>query len=318
MSKSPFRIIFMGTPDFAVPSLAALISGPDQIIAVVTQPDRPKGRSRKPSAPPIKVLAKGHHLEVLQPDKIKTKQFTHTLQHLRPDIIVVAAYGRILPPQILSLPRHGCINVHGSLLPRHRGAAPIQWSIIKGDPRVGVTIIQMDEGMDTGDILYKASITPETDETAGTLYPKLAELGSQALMETLDQLRTQRLSVTTQDNDLATAAPMFAKNDGLIDWNTPAQQLDCLIRGLDPWPTVFCNIKGKKLQLYAPEVIHQDSSQKPGILLRADRTGLLVSTSHSCLLIREVKPEGKKRMDVADFLNGYPLEVGTLLSGKDS
>ena len=318
MSRSPFRIIFMGTPDFAVPSLEALIKGPDHVHGVITQPDRPKGRSRKLAAPPIKELAERHHIDVFQPNKIKTEEFTGTLQDLRPDVIVVAAYGRILPPQILSLPGHGCINVHGSLLPRHRGAAPIQWSIIKGDQEVGVTIIQMDEGMDTGDILYRAAITPEAGETAGTLYPKLAELGSQALMETLDQLSSQSLTVISQDNDQATSAPMFAKNDGLIDWSHPAQQLDCLIRGLDPWPTAFCKINGKKLQLHAPEVIHQDSSQKPGTLLRADRAGLLVSTSHSCLLIKEVKPEGKKRMDVADFLNGYPLEAGVLLAGRES
>jgi len=318
MSRSPFRVIFMGTPDFAVPCLTALIDGPDSIDAVITQPDRPQGRSRKLVAPPIKALATRHHLNVLQPDKIKSEEFTDTLQDLRPDVIVVAAYGRILPPQILCLPRHGCINVHGSLLPRHRGAAPIQWSIIKGDPKVGVTIIQMDEGMDTGDILHQASITPATDETAGSLYPKLAELGSLALMETLEQLRSQKLTATRQDSSQATAAPMFTKHDGLIDWNHPAQQLDCLIRGLDPWPTAFCNINGQKLQLYSPEVIHQDSSEKPGTLLRADRAGLLVSTAHSCLLIKEVKPAGKKRMDVAAFLNGYPLQVGSHLSGRES
>lgn len=314
MSRSTFRIIFMGTPDFAVYSLRALLKGPDDIVAVVTQPDRPQGRSRKLVAPPVKILAEEHDIPVLQPLKIKTEEFAETLRSYSPDIIAVAAYGRILPPALLSLAPYGCINVHGSLLPRHRGAAPIQWAVIKGDQEVGVTIIQMDEGMDTGDILLKTSITCNQSETSGSLFPKLAQLGSQALMDTLDMIGDGGLAVISQDHSLATAAPMLSKNDGLLDWNKPAEELDCLIRGLDPWPTAFCRVDGKRLQLFKPEVVYQDSTREPGTLLRADRAGLLIATSRSCLLIKEVQPEGKKRMEAAAFLNGYPLEAGISLA----
>jgi len=225
MGRPSFHIIFMGTPDFAIPTLSALIQGPDHISAIVTQPDRARGRSKKLVAPPIKVLAEEHGIPVHQPTKIRTGEFADLLRGYNPDIIVVTAYGRILPPAILSLPKYGCINVHGSLLPRHRGAAPIQWSIIKGDPEVGVTIMQMDEGMDTGDMLMKAAITPDPDETTGTLFPQIARLGSQALMDTLDLLGQGGLAITHQDHDLATAAPMLKKDDGLVGWNRPAEEI---------------------------------------------------------------------------------------------
>jgi methionyl-tRNA formyltransferase len=315
MSRPPFRVIFMGTPDFAIPSLAALIQGEDHVVAVVSQPDRPKGRSHKLVAPPVKLLAQEHGIPVHQPTTIKTAGFADLLGGYNPDIIVVAAYGRILPPAILFLPKHGCINVHGSLLPRHRGAAPIQWSIIEGDPEVGVTIIQMDEGMDTGHMLMKAAITPAADETAGTLFPKIARLGSQTLMDTLDLIGQGGLAVMSQDNDLATSAPMLKKDDGLISWNHSAETIANLIRGLDPWPTAFSYLNGRKAQFFSPEVVHQSSSKKPGTLVRADREGLLVATSQACLLLKEIKIEGKRRMTVADFLNGYPLEIGINLSG---
>ncbi len=315
MARAPFRIIFMGTPDFAVPSLNALIRGPDRVVAVVSQPDRPKGRSRRPAPPPVKTVAAGHGLPVLQPERIKTPEFTATLASYEPDLIVVAAYGRILPPALLNLPKHGCINVHGSLLPRHRGAAPIQWALIKGDAEVGVTIIQMDEGMDTGDILLTAARRPDPDETAGSLLPKLAELGSQALMDTIDLLGQGGLATMKQDETLATTAPMLKKEDGLVDWNRPALHIDRLIRGLDPWPTAYSYLDGRKVQLFAPAVVGEESSQLPGTILRADRDGLLLATSHNCLLLGEIKPEGRGRMSVASFLNGHPIAAGCRLTG---
>ena len=316
MQGRPFRIIFMGTPDFAIPALKALINGPDHIVAVITQPDRPKGRGRKPVAPPVKNIALEHEIPVLQPLKIKTSEFTDSLRQFAPDVIIVAAYGRILPPQVLRLPPHGCINIHGSLLPRHRGAAPIQWSIIKGDEEVGVTIMQMDEGLDTGDIILRKAITPEPDETSGSLFPKIAELGGQALMDTLDMLRIGGLALIRQDHGQATHAPLLSKQDGLLDWNQPAKNLHNLIRGLDPWPRAFC-IEGKsKLQLFNPEVVFENSSLPPGTIIRADREGLLVSTTEFCLLIKEVQPEGKKRMKVEAFLNGHQLKPGDHLTGK--
>lgn len=310
-----FRIIFMGTPTFAVPSLNALLQGSDELVAVVSQPNRPQGRSRQPVPPPVATIATEHRLPILQPEKIKTAEFTAALRHYSPDLIVVAAYGKILPPALLNLPKYGCINVHGSLLPRHRGAAPIQWAIIKGDAEVGVTIMQMDEGMDTGDILLKAALVPEPEETAGSLLPKLAQLGSQALMDSLNLVGQGGLATIKQDDKLATYAPMLKKGDGLIDWNRPAVQIDRLIRGLDPWPTGYSFLHGRKVQFFAPTVVHQDSSRAPGTILRADRDGLLVATSGNCLLVREIKPDGRKRMSVAAFLNGCPLEAGCQLTG---
>jgi len=316
MSRAPLRIIFMGTPDFAVPTLEALLNGPDRVLAAVSQPDRPKGRGRKLVAPPVKELARQHKIPVLQPTKIKTDDFLEELTRYRPDLLVVAAYGRILPPQLLTLAPHGCINVHGSLLPRHRGAAPIQWAVIKGDEEVGVTVMQMDVGMDTGAILLKRSIIPAPDETAGSLFPKIAALGSEALMDTLEMLGNGCLAPEKQDNSLATDAPMLSKLDGLVDWSRSAEDIDRLIRGLDPWPTAFCAVNGRKLQLYKPEVVFFSNNHPPGTLLRADREGLLVSTSKGCLLIKEVKPEGKKRMSVEAYLNGHQLEAGINLTSQ--
>lgn len=317
MDREPFRIIFMGTPDFAVPSMEALIQGSFEVVAVVTQPDRPKGRGRKLVPPPVKLMAEKYGIDLYQPTKIKSLEFINVLKSYDPDLIVVAAYGKILPESIIDLPRHGCINVHGSLLPRHRGAAPIQWSIIKGDPEVGVTIMQMDKGMDTGDILMKASITPDPDETSGTLFPKIARLGSHTLMDTLDMLTEGGLAMIDQDASMATSAPMLRKNDGLIDWSKPAIEIHCLIRGLDPWPTAFSFLDDKKFQFFKPEIVHQSSTKHPGTLLRADREGLLIATGDFCLLIREIQTEGKRRMEVGDFLNGWPLEPGCLFGPKE-
>lgn len=314
MTETPLRIIFMGTPDFAATSLAALLQGPDQVVAVVTQPDRPKGRGKKLSPPPVKVLAQDKGIPLLQPAKIRTEAFRDELLAFHPDLVVVTAYGRILPPALLALAPLGCINVHGSLLPRHRGAAPIQWAIMNGDTEVGVTIIQMDEGMDTGDILLTKTIPADPEETAGSLFVKLAELGSSALLEAIVRLKTGDLLPTPQDHSLATAAPMLKKEDGNIDWNLSAEKLHCLIRGLDPWPAASCQIDGQRFRLFSPEVIHKDSPAAPGTLVRAERDGLLIATGHNMLLVREIQPEGKKRMPASAFLCGHSLQTGTVLA----
>jgi methionyl-tRNA formyltransferase len=310
----PLRIIFMGTPDFAVASLQALLAGPDEVVAVVSQPDKPKGRGKKLSPTPVKTLAAAHGIPVLQPLKIRTEAFRDELLAFRPDLVVVAAYGRILPPSLLHLAPFGAINVHGSLLPRHRGAAPVQWAIITGDREVGVTIIQMDEGMDTGDILLADAMEADPDETAGSLFVKLAELGGRTLRRAIDRLKTGDLPPTPQDHSRATAAPMLKKEDGIIDWSLPAERLHCLIRGLDPWPAAACRIGGQRCNLFSPEVIHKDSAAAPGTLVAADREGLLIATGYNLLLIREIQPEGRKRMAVSAFLCGHPLAVGTLLA----
>jgi methionyl-tRNA formyltransferase len=314
MLKQPLRIIFMGTPDFAAATLKALIDGPDEVVALVTQPDRAKGRGKKLSPPPAKVLAEAADIPVLQPIKIKTEEFCNGLLTYRPDLIVVAAYGRILPKSILELAPLGCINVHGSLLPQYRGAAPIQWSVLNGDETTGVTIIQMNEGMDTGDILLKASIKTEPEETAGSLFDKLAVLGSETLLKAIKGLQDGTLIPVSQNHELATVAPMLKKDDGLIDWHKDAKNIECLIRGLDPWPTAYCLLNSKRVRLFRPEVLHKESDAQPGTVLQADKRGIFIACGNNTLVIKEIQPEGKKRMPVESFLCGHPIAAGTLLT----
>ena len=314
MSTQPLRIIFMGTPDFAAQTLKALIDGPDEVVAVVTQPDRAKGRGKKISPPPVKVVAETADIPVLQPTKIKTEEFYNGLVSYHPDLIVVTAYGRILPKSLLELAPLGCINVHGSLLPQYRGAAPIQWAVIKGDNEVGVTIIQMDEGMDTGDMLLKASILADHGETSGSLFDKLATLGSETLLRAIKGLQEGLIPPTPQDHSLATMAPMLKKTDGHIDWQKDAREIECLIRGLDPWPSAYCFLEGMRLRLFCPEVVHKESDSQPGTLLQADKRGMLIACGKNCLLVHEIQPEGKKRMAVEAFVCGKPPAIGTLLT----
>lgn len=303
----------MGTPDFAAATLQALIDGPDEVVAVVTQPDRAKGRGKKLAPPPTKVIAENADIPVLQPTKIKTEEFRNGLLTYQPDLFVVAAYGRILPKSILELAPMGCINVHGSLLPKYRGAAPIQWSVINCDEEVGVTIIQMNEGMDTGDILVANAIPPASDETSGSLFVKLATLGSETLLKTVKGLKEGTVIPKPQDHDLATHAPMFKKDDGCIDWQKEAGEIEGLIRGLDPWPTAFCFLEGKRLRLFSPEEVYKDADEKPGTVIQADKRGILVACGNNCLRIREIQPEGKKRMSVEAYLCGCELSPGTEL-----
>ncbi len=309
----PLRIIFMGTPDFAAATLQALIDGPDEVVAVVTQPDRAKGRGKKLSAPATKIIAEANDIPVLQPTKIKTEEFRNGLLSYHPDLIVVTAYGRILPTSLLTLAPMGCINVHGSLLPHYRGAAPIQWSVINGEKEVGVTIIQMDEGMDTGDMLLKGKMTPAPDETSGSLFKKLAALGSETLLKAINGLKEGTVIAVEQEHDRASEAPMMKKNDGLIDWSRDAGELECLIRGLDPWPTAFCFYEEKRLRLFCPEVVHKESEVAPGTVLHADKRGLLIACGNNALLVKEIQPEGKKRMPVDAFLCGATIPAGTNL-----
>ena len=314
MSKQPLRIIFMGTPDFATLNLKALIDGPDDVVAVVTQPDRPKGRGKQLTPPPVKLFAESADIPVLQPAKIRTEEFLNGLLSYQPDLIVVTAYGRILPPPLLELAPMGCINVHGSLLPLHRGAAPIQWSVIKGDKKVGVTVIRMDEGMDTGDILLQESIQATPDETAGTLFEKLAHLGSDTLLKAIKGLKEGTIVGSPQNHSQATEAPMLKKTDGLIDWSKNARELESLIRGLDPWPNAFCFLDTRRLRLFKPEVVYKWNAAQPGSLLRADKRGLVIACGKDTLLVKEIQPEGKKRMTVEAFLCGCSLDPGILLS----
>ena len=305
------RIIFMGTPEFAVPSLQALLDHGEEVVAVVCQPDKPKGRGRKLSPPPVKELALSVGLPVLQPTKVRTPEFLEELRSYHPDLMVVTAYGRILPGPVLNLPRLGTINVHGSLLPKYRGAAPVQWAILRGETETGITIMQMDEGMDTGDILLPRTMAIAPEDTAATLATKMAHLGGQALVEALELLKAGKLSRQKQDDRLATDAPPLTKEMGAIDWTRPAQELSCLIRGLDPWPTAHTTLGGETIRLFKPTVVAATAGKPPGTVIRADKAGLLVATGNALLQIGELQREGGKRLPAADFLRGHPIAPGS-------
>ena len=270
----PLKVIFMGTPEFAVPSLQALHDSRHQVVAVVTQPDRPRGRGRKLTPPPVKELALESGLKVLQPTAIKTEEFLAELEGFSPDIIAVTAYGRILPGPLLNMPPLGTINVHGSLLPRYRGAAPIQWAIINGESEAGVSIMQMDEGLDTGDVILTGSTPVEDDDTTATLAARLAPLGGRLLVETLDKIQSGEAIKKPQDNSLATLAPPLTKEQGQIDWFEPGLAISCRIRGLDPWPTAYTFMNGKRLRLFKPEIVSHPDTMEPGTICKADKNGI--------------------------------------------
>lgn len=312
------RIVFMGTPAFAVPSLKALLDRGENVVCVVTQPDRPKGRGRKIMMPPVKELALKASIPVLQAESIRGGEFLAELRQYNPDIIGLTAYGNILPENIINLPPLGTINVHGSLLPKYRGAAPIQWALINGETETGITIMQMDKGVDTGDILLQEKLPIGPEDTAGSLSGKLAELGGKALGAALDLLRLDRLNPTQQNNNLASLAPLLNKEDGLVNWLHSAVQISCQIRGLDPWPTTYTTLSGKRLRLFSPEVADKSlclgcSISEPGIICTANRDGLLITTGDGCLLIKEIQAEGSRRMSVDAFLSGHTIQSGTLL-----
>jgi len=305
----------MGTPQFAVPVLQALIDGPDEVVAVVCQPDRPRGRGRKLLPPPVKKLAEEHAIPVLQPTKIKSGEFHEALRSHAPDVIVVAAYGRILPETILHLPPLGSINVHGSLLPKYRGAAPIQWAVMNGDKETGITIMCMDAGMDTGDMLLQGTLPIDDDDTSATLAPKMAALGGKLIVTALARLKEGSLRRVEQDHTQATMAPPLTKEQGVIDWTRPARAIGCQIRALDPWPTAHAGFRGGRLKLFSPRPADGDfPPAAPGTIVQADKTGLVIACGEGYLRVLEVQKEGAKRLDVASFLCGVRLEAGEILS----
>ena len=309
----PLRIIFMGTPEFSVPSLKALLDSRHEIVALVTQPDRPRGRGRKLTPPPVKEAALEAGIKVLQPTAIRTQDFLEELRDLQPDVFAVTAYGRILPGPLLSMPPMGTINVHGSLLPRYRGAAPVQWAILNGETETGITIMQMDEGLDTGDILLQGSLAIEPEDTAATMAVKQAALGGSLLIEALDKLQAGKLPARPQEEKLATLAPPLFKEQGRIDWYEPALAISCQIRGLDPWPTAYTFLNDKRLRIFQPEIVTHAGDEEPGTICKADKDGLLIATGLEHLLVREVQIEGSRRMEVGPFLQGHKLEPGIRL-----
>ncbi len=309
------NVVFMGTPDFAVPTLEMLIDSNHSISAVVTQPDKPKGRGKKESMPPVKEVALRHNLLVLQPEKIRTDEaFYKHIQSLNPDIIVVVAFGQILPESILALPRYGCINVHGSLLPKYRGAAPIQWAILNEEPITGVTIMYMDKGMDTGDMLLKKEMVISKEDTYASLHDKMKEVGAKALQEALILLLEGKLERTKQVNSEATYAPIIEKSLGEIKWDNKSSKISALIRGLNPWPGGYTYYKGEVMKIWNASVVEGNNDKAdPGTVLRVDKEGVFVKTLDGSLCIKEIQMPNKKRMPVSEYIKGNSIEIGMVL-----
>ena len=299
-----FRVIFMGTPEFAVPCLAALHEH-CEVLGVVTQPDKPRGRGKKLQPTPVKAWAVAHELPVWQPEKVKTAEFTQFLQAQKPDLIVVVAFGQILSQAILDIPPYGCINVHASLLPRYRGAAPMQWCIINGEQETGVTTMFMDAGLDTGDMLLRQTMPIGPDTTLAEAHDGLMAMGADVLLQTLTQLSDGTLQRTPQTGE-SNYAPMLTKETGHIDWRQGAQQVHNLVRGLDSWPGAYTYLGAEKYKIWRTQLTTQSTTAAPGTLLAADKQqGLLVATGDGVLRVLELQAPGKKRMAVADYLNGH-------------
>ena len=304
------KILFMGTPDFAVPCLEKLIEDGHNIVGVLTQPDKPQGRKMKLTPPPVKELALKNNLEVYQPESLKNEAIKPLLEQKQPELIVVVAYGKILPKYVLDFPKYGCINVHGSLLPRWRGAAPIQWSIISGDKTAGVTTMKMSEGLDTGDMLLKYETEIGQTETAGELFDRLALNGAELLHDTIEQIDS--IVPEVQDESKANYAHMLDKQIAQIDWSKSNKEIDCLIRGLNPWPIALTTLNGERLKIYSASP--QNENGKAGEILKADpKTGLLVACGEGSILLNEIQAVGGKRMNAKDYLRGHKIEVGSIL-----
>jgi methionyl-tRNA formyltransferase len=297
------RIVYMGTPAFAVPPLEALVTAGHEVVGVVTRTDKPAGRGKTLTPPAVKVAAEQAGLAVLQPRRVREPEAVASVRALAPEVIVVAAYGQILPKELLTLPPRGCVNIHASLLPAYRGAAPINWAIINGEERTGITIMQMDEGMDTGAILLQDSIPIAPDETAGTLTGKLAHLGSALVVDALNRLEGGTLPPIAQDDRKASHAPLLRKEDGRIDWSRPAVELHRRVRGLTPWPGAFTYLDGKLIKLLETTVV-PGGIERGELALRGEDQ-LVAGTGHDLLRIKTLQPEGKRPMSAADFLRGH-------------
>jgi methionyl-tRNA formyltransferase len=298
------RVVFLGSGDFARPSFEALVEAGHEVVALVTQPDKPKGRGRRRAPPPLKPTATARGVPVLQPPRINDPAALSALGALRPDVLVVVAYGQILPRAILDLARFGAVNVHASLLPRYRGAAPIQWAIARGETETGVTTMQLDEGLDTGPVLLQSRLTIGPDETAGELLPRLAALGATLLLETLDGLHGGRLVPMLQDPAFASHAPLLRKEDGRLDWSRSALELACRVRAFNPWPGAFTSWRNGRLSVWRARASTSAGPPAPGRLLGREGEGLLVSCGDGVLALLEVQPEGRRQMSGAAFAAG--------------
>ena len=312
--EDKMKSVFMGTPDFAAGSLKALIDAGHEITAVVTQPDKPKGRSKELVPSPVKVCAKKHGIPVLQPKRIKTAEAVGELKGYEADIYIVAAFGQILTQEILDIPHYGCLNIHASLLPKYRGASPIQHVIIDGEEKTGVTIMQMDAGIDTGDMLYKKEIPIESWDDYETLHDKLTVLGAEAVVEALELLVKGKLKPEKQKEDLSCYAPLIDKAMGKIDFSRDALTIDRKIRGMTPWPSAFTGYRGKQLKIWRSDPdMEADASGKPGEILLVDKDRVTVAAGRGVVHIYDLQLEGKKRMTAHDFLLGVKMKPGEML-----
>lgn len=313
------RIVFMGTPDFSVPTLEALISSRHEVVGVVTQPDKPKGRGNAIQMSPVKECALQHEIPVYQPVRAREESFVEQMRVLKPDVMVVIAFGQILSQELLDLPKFGCVNIHASLLPKYRGASPIQWAVINGDEETGITTMQMAAGMDTGDILETAVIKLDKKETGGSLFDRLSLMGGDLILSTLDKLEAGTIQAVPQDDEQATYVKKIPKSMGEIDWTMSAVAIERLVRGLNPWPSAYTHWNGKMLKIWEAEVLPQSADAKkgePAEVFEADHDTFTIQTGDGVLKICSLQLEGKKRMDVASFLRGYPVEVGSRV-GKE-
>ena len=307
------RIVYMGTPDFAVNPLHALAEAGYEVVGVVTQPDKPKGRGKTMLPTPVKEEAMKHGFPVFQPVKVRDPEFQEVLEGLEPDIIVVAAFGQIIPKSILELPKYGCINIHASLLPKYRGAAPIQQAVIDGEKESGVTIMQMGAGLDTGDMISKIIVPLAADETGGSLFDKLSEVGAKLCVKTMEAIENGTAVYTPQDDALATHTGKIQKEMGSIDWSKDAEVIERLVRGLNPWPSAYTRIDDKNLKIWRAKVISHEVKAAPGCILKVTKDELEVQTGNGVLALLEVQLEGKKRMTTDAFLRGYQVTEGSFL-----
>ncbi len=309
----------MGTPEFAVPSLEMLISEDFEVVAVVTQPDKPKGRGNKMCAPPVKDFALKHGIEVLQPNKIKTDEFVGEIRALKPDLLVTAAYGKILSKELLDVPHLGCINVHGSLLPAYRGAAPINWAVINGEKTTGITTMFTDVGLDTGDMLLMKELVIEPNMTVGELHDKMAILGAEVLKATLAELKNGTLKRQPQDDALSSYAPIMSKELGLIDWNKSAQEIHNLVRGTDPWPGAYTFLNGERIRIWRTSLVSDkniDTNAEAGIIIEAGCDGILVKCGDGCILVKDIQLDCCKRMNVDCYIRGHQIYAGEKFGEK--
>ncbi|GIQ67689.1 methionyl-tRNA formyltransferase [Xylanibacillus composti] len=322
MSGNKCRIVFMGTPDFAVTALEALLDAGYEVAAVVSQPDRPKGRKRMLTPPPVKAAAEKHGIPVLQPEKLRAPESVEDIRRLRPDLIVTAAYGQILPKSVLELPQFGCINVHASLLPKYRGGAPIHYAVINGESKTGVTIMYMAEGLDTGDMISKIEVPITSEDTTGTLHDKLSAAGAELLIETVPKLLAGTASREPQDDALASYAPNITREDERIDWSKSAAAIHNQVRGLNPWPVAFTTLDGQVWKIWRTEVVRTDAApdvhRPAGAVVSAEDGRIVVQTGTGHLALLDIQPQGKRPMPTSEWLKGGKLAAGTVLGGSAS